>query len=158
VSEELVIYETAPSSPESFIYQVEAVEGQGDEEKAETFLRRRNDLLDRINEQDKMHIAMNAYNQECSEKTRDLVRQRRRVRESEERRRAGFEKSLEGRRKAVEVLTAEQQHQKTLEETYDQPKSKLRQRKAKAPQFPQGFIPVIPDGPTETQNDGPTEA
>jgi hypothetical protein len=158
VNEELVIYETAPTSPESFIYQVEAVEDIGDVDKAETFLQRRTDLLARINEQDKMHIAMNAYHQECSEKTRDLVRQRRRARGAEERRRAGLEKSIEGRRKAVDVLTAEQQHQKTLDETYDQPKSKLRQRKTKAPQVPSGFIPVIPDGPTEAQVDGPTEA
>lgn len=134
------IYEAEPASPESFIYQVEAVEQAEDAERAENFLKRRNDLLERINEEDKMHNAMIVYQRECSDKTRELVRQRRRVRESEEKRRAGLERSIETRRKEV-VLDASQQYQKELEAKYDAPKSKLRRPKAEAPS-PQGFIAV----------------
>jgi hypothetical protein len=157
MSSEEVVYEATPSSPESFIYQVEAAEGVGDEELAETFLQRRNDLLGRINEEDKMHNAMIIYQQECSEKTRDLVRQRRRVREGEEKRRAGFEKSLESRSK-TKALDASQQYQKELEAKYDEPKSKLRKPKAQTPKVPTGFIAVPTDGPTEAQIDGRTKA
>jgi len=153
-----IIYEATPSSPESFIYQVEAVEQEEDKEKAESFLQRRNDLLGRINEDDKMHNAMITYQQECSDKTREIVRQRRRVRESEEKRRAGFEKSVESRRK-TEVLDASQQYQKELEAKYDEPKSKLRKPKAKAetPSVPKGFVAVSADGPEKTQVDGSTQ-
>jgi hypothetical protein len=152
-----IIYEATPSSPESFIYQVQAVESEADETKSEEFLQRRNDLLGRINEEDKMHTAMILYQKECSEKTRDLVRQRRRAREAEEKRRAGFEKSVESRRK-TEALDASQQYQKELEAKYDEPKSKLRKPKAQTSKVPTGFIAVPADGPKEAQTDGTTEA
>lgn len=141
------VIQAVEQSPESFLYHQFAVEGEGDVERSESFMQRRLDLMARITESDKMHTAMIDYNQELSEKTRTLVRERRRAREAEHRRRDAIE-ARRAERPKQELADAAVQYQKQLEELYDEPKSKTRKRKTTAKKVEE---PVEIDGRTDEE-------
>lgn len=145
MTEEIV--EATPSPPDSFIYQPVAVEAEQDLERTEEILQRRNDLLARINEESKMHTAMILYNEECSNKTRELVRQRRRVRENIEKQKEGLRRAQESRRKAS-GFEAEATYEDKLKAEFDDPKSKVRRRKNPPAQVT-NFIPAPSHTPKE---------
>ncbi len=131
-------------SDASFLYQPHGVEGLENTEKINEYMQRRTDLMGRIAEADKMHNAMISYEHECSQKTRDLVRSRRRLRESHERSQEALAQSREARRKP-KPLEGEDLYKAQLEATYDNPKSKLRTKKTKTkPEAPDNFI-LVPE-------------
>lgn len=151
----------ADSVPEEAVMYLPYEENDGDVERRLELLSRRTDLMGRISESDKMHTAMVAYEQECSEKTRELVRARRRAREAEEKRLDGLRRANEARRVAKPLeLTAEQMHEKQLEEMFDEPKSKLRKRRVSPkaqPQKGEGVVDVKRDGRTPEEIAGSQE-
>jgi hypothetical protein len=148
--EELI--EAVPQSPESFLYQAYAVEGAPDEERLEAHMQRRVDLLTRMTDNDREHIAVQLIRQEQSEKTRNLVRERRRIREREQARKEGLAKRHEAKKEVS--LDAAKQYQEQLEEEFDEPKSKTRKRKA-APKQSEKLVKI--DGRQDQETDGPSE-
>lgn len=138
MNEEVLVAET--QSPESYIYQPFASEVEPDKERVDELMQRRLDLMSRMNESDKMHNAMVSYQHELSEKTRNLVRERRRVREQEIRRKEAVEARRQEKPKE-KVLDAAKQYQEQLNEEFDEPKAKIRRRKAAPPQN-EKFVPV----------------
>lgn len=140
--------------PDQVIYEPVAGEVEPNHERMEELMARRNAFLERISESDKMHNAMVSYQKECSEKTREGVRQRRRQREIEERRKEGLERSRETRRKVAEP-SAEQKYEQDLKDKFDEPKSKIRRAKAKVSE---GGVKVEGNGQPSKEADGHQEA
>lgn len=129
---------------ESVLYLSSPEEGMGDEEKREDHMSRLKVIEEKVAKADRGIKALKAVKDEERKASFEQIQLARRARETEQKRLAGLKRANEARKKnaVYQELTAEQMYEAMLKEEYDEPKSKLRQRKSKEKPTSEGDIGI----------------